>query len=161
MLRKASCLHCTASLKILICAVVFNLFLFWVCVSFEFCNTWFSCCCEIKTLFVQLCENVHGNKFQTNFRFLSFSLSSPFSLHWFQVRDAVGDTELGESGMNRSSKLKCKRHFGKLVACAICHCKALLSKLLLYCLFYVYFAVMLWFAWSTRCTLHRQCDIRL
>lgn len=58
--------------------------------------------------------NDQGNKFQTNFRFLSFSLSSPFSLHWFQVRDAVGDTELEESGVNRSGKLKCKRHFGEL-----------------------------------------------
>lgn len=36
VLRKASCLHCTASLKILIYAVVFNLFLFWVCVSLNY-----------------------------------------------------------------------------------------------------------------------------
>lgn len=66
VLRKASCLHFIASLKILIYVVVFNLFLFWVCVS-ELCNTWFSCCCEIKTLFVQLCEMFKGiNSKQTS-----------------------------------------------------------------------------------------------
>lgn len=36
VLRKASCLHCIGSLKILIYAVVFNLFLFWVCVSLNY-----------------------------------------------------------------------------------------------------------------------------
>lgn len=36
VLRKASCLHCIASLKILIYVVVFNLFLFWVCVSLNY-----------------------------------------------------------------------------------------------------------------------------
>jgi len=30
------------------------------------------------------------------------------------VRDAVGDTELGESGMDRSGKLESRRHFGGL-----------------------------------------------
>lgn len=52
VLRKASCPHSIASLKILICAVVFILFLFLGVCLFELCNTWFSCCCEIKTLFV-------------------------------------------------------------------------------------------------------------
>lgn len=68
VLRKASCLHCIVLLKTLIYAVVFNLFLFWVCVCVsELCNTWFPCCCEMEIFFVQLCEMFKGiNSKQTS-----------------------------------------------------------------------------------------------
>lgn len=158
VLRKASCLHCIVPLKTLIYAVVFNLFLFWVCVSLNYVTCGFPVAVKLR-FFCSTVWNVQGNKFQTNFRFLSFSLSSPLSLLWFQVRDAAGDMELGDSGMNRSSKLKHNSHLGSSMACAICHCKVLLFRFFLDCGgFFFNFAFTLWLAWSAGHTLHRQHD---
>lgn len=122
-----------------------------VCVS-ELCNMWFPCCCEMEIFFCSTVWNVQGNKFQTNFRFLSFSLSSPLSLHWFQMRDAAGDTELGDSGMNSSSKLKYNSHLESSVACAICHCQVLLFRLFLYC--GVYFKFCCYVVVCSECRAH-------
>lgn len=111
----------------------------------------------MEIFFCSTVWNVQGNKFQINFRFLSFSLSSPLSLHWLQVRDAAGDTELGDSGMNSSSELKCNSHLESSVACAICHCQVLF-RLFLYCgVYFKFCCCALLGVQGTHCTDSSTC----
>lgn len=142
-----------------LCGCFWPVFVLGVCVSLNYVK-WFSCCCEIEIFFVQLCEMFKGINSEQTSGFWVFLCPPPCPSTGSRWGMLQGDTELGDSGMNRSSTLKCNSHLGSSVACAIHHYQLLLFMLFLYCGgFFLNFAVMLWFARGAGHTLHRQHDL--
>lgn len=147
---------------------------------FKLCTTWFSCCCGIKTLFVQLCEMFKGINSKQSSGFWVFlchppssSTSSRWGMLWgINIWGRMKWTDLGS--LNTLPKM----FWG---APCTCNCKVLqrlLRAVLLWqtlglvtfqstsvhfffkFLFFIsilfYFAVTLWFAQCAGHTLPRQ-----
>lgn len=147
-----------------LCSCVFNLFCCRCVCVLGFCNTWFSCCCEIKTLFVQLCGMLKGINSKQTSGFWVFLFSSPFP----GSREGMlwGMQSWGRMEWVDLASLNAKGILGSSMAPAVCCYKVLVFKCLLYWCgvgFFAFFFPLNWavlWVQDVHCTVSVTCCCR-